>query len=596
MRDISTHPGGSGLLDSSPASRGLAGDPGYSWRAGGAQHRLPRLSRPVRPGIILAIVLAGQFMAVLDASVVNVAAPSIHAGLHASGAGLQLVIAGYTIAYAVLLVTGARLGDLLGHRRIFLAGLTVFTLASLGCGLATSTGMLIGLRLVQGTGAAAMIPQVLSLIQRTFTGMSRGRAMSAYSAVLAGGVVVGQIVGGFLISADVLGTTWRPVFLVNVPIGVALLAAGWSKLPAGSGERGRGLDLAGLVTLTPAVLALVVPLVLGQSEHWPAWGWACMAASAVAFAAFVTAERRLAARGGSPLIPGRVLALPGAASGIAALFATMTVLGGFFFALALHLQGGLGDSPLRAGLTFAPSAGAFALVSLNWQRLPGVARRWLPIAGFAGEAAGLAALAGLLHGGGTGGTALYLVLALIGAGMAAAFSPLMTSVLMRVPVADAADATGVIVTVNQLGLVIGVATFGTLYLNLAGRLPGQPGASAFRQLSAHAVSVTGVALAAVALAGGTVALLRAVTAGRAARSPAPRAAAAPTLAPQAAVAKGNAGQVAAGQVPAVQVAAGQATAMQGTAMQGTAMQGTAMQGTAVRSPARCASGQDGRAA
>src|SRR5580698_4961146 len=126
-----------------------------------------------RPGALLAIVLAGQFMAVLDASVVNVAAPSIHVGLHASGAGLQLVIAGYTIAYAVLLVTGARLGDLLGHRHMFLAGLAVFTLASLGCGLAPSTGALVALRFVQGVGAATMIPQVLSLIQRTFTGASR---------------------------------------------------------------------------------------------------------------------------------------------------------------------------------------------------------------------------------------------------------------------------------------------------------------------------------------------------------------------------------------------------------------------------------------
>ena len=144
-----------------------------------AVHSLPPPTpgrRRPRPGVLLAIVLTGQFMAVLDASVVNVAAPSIHAGLHASGAGLQLVIAGYTIAYAVLLVTGARLGDLLGHRRMFLAGLAVFTLASLGCGLASSAGALIALRFVQGTGAAMMIPQVLSLIQRTFSGApGRGR-------------------------------------------------------------------------------------------------------------------------------------------------------------------------------------------------------------------------------------------------------------------------------------------------------------------------------------------------------------------------------------------------------------------------------------
>lgn len=461
-----------------------------------------------RSAAVAAIVLAGQFMAVLDASVVNVAAPSIHAALHASGAGLQLVIAGYTIAYAVLLVTGARVGDLAGHRTVFLAGLAVFTLASLGCGLAGSTTQLVALRFVQGAGAAAMIPQVLSLIQRTFSGQARARAMSAYSAVLAGGVVVGQVAGGLLISADLAGATWRPVFLVNVPIGAVLMAAGWRMLPAGSGEPGRGLDVPGLAVLIPAVLAAVVPLVLGQPEHWPAWGWLCLLGSVALFAGFTVVERSLAARGGSPLVPGRVLRLTGVRSGIVALFAIMTVFGGMFFVLALHLQGGLGESPLRAGLTFAPSAASFAAVSLNWQRLPGRIRSWLPIGGFAGTAAGLAALATVLRGGASGGIWLYLALALIGASMACAFSPLMTGVLMVVPVPDAADATGVVVTVNQLALVIGVASFGALYLNLAGRLPASA-AGAFRDLSAHAESVTCLVLAAVAAAGGVLAAWRA---------------------------------------------------------------------------------------
>jgi MFS family permease len=183
------------------------------------------------------VVLAGQFMAVLDASVVNVAAPSIHASLHTSGAGLQLVIAGYVITYAVLLVTGARLGDILGHRRMFLGGLAAFTLASLGCGLATSTGMLVTLRFVQGAGAAAMIPQVLSLIQRTFDGPARGRPMRLYAAVLAGAAVTGQVVGGVLVSANLFGGTWRPVFLLNVPIGVILFLAGLRVLPGGRGDR-----------------------------------------------------------------------------------------------------------------------------------------------------------------------------------------------------------------------------------------------------------------------------------------------------------------------------------------------------------------------
>ena len=465
-------------------------------------------TRPVRPGLVLAIVLTGQLMAVIDNSIVNVAVPSMAVSLHASGALLQLIVAGYTISYAVLLVTGARLGDILGHRRVFLAGAVLFTLASLGCGLAPSAGSLVALRFIQGIGAAVMIPQVLSLIQRTFTGTSRAGAMRLYAAVIAGGAVAGQIVGGLLVTANLFGSGWRAVFLINVPIGVALLATGGRLLPHGARDQGRGLDPVGLALLTPAAVALVLPLVLGQPEHWPVWGWICLAASVVLFALFAVAERRLEARGGSPLIPGRVLSLPGVALGVTALFVTMAVFGGFFFALALHLQGGLGDTPLRAGLIFAPSAATFALVSLNWQRLP---RQWhggLIIAGFAAYAAGLLCAAGLLHAGGTGGVLLYLALALTGAGMAAAFSPLMTAVLMRVPVADAADATGVVVTVNQLALVIGVATFGTLYLNQAGQLPSSGKHPAFTLLSAHAVSVTFVVLAAAAVAGGVLALAR----------------------------------------------------------------------------------------
>jgi len=481
-----------------------------------AQATIGRESRggraPRRGGILLAIVLAAQFMALLDASIVNVAIPTIQASLHASGASLQLVVAGYTISYAVLLVTGARLGDILGHRRMFLTGLAIFTLSSLGGGLAPTAGSLIALRFVQGVGAAAMIPQVLSLIQRTYQGAARTRAMSLYSAVLAGGAVVGQVAGGLLISADLFGSSWRPIFLVNVPIGAALLAAGARLLPAGRADRGRGLDLAGLATLSPAAAGFVVPLVLGQSEHWPAWGWASLAASGLLVVGFALVERRVAAAGRSPIVPGRVMHLPGFGTAIAALFVTMAVFGGYFFAFALHLQGGLGESALRAGLTFAPAAATFAVVSLNWRRLPGQVHEGLIIAGFALVAGALLGLAALLRGGSGGGAATYLLAALFGAGMAAAYSPLMARTLLRVPVGDAADATGMIVTVVQLALVVGVATFGTLYLNLAGRLPARHGGEAFRLLSAHAMSVTCLGLAAAAIAGAGLAALRFLTA------------------------------------------------------------------------------------
>jgi MFS family permease len=484
-------------------------------------HSPARGDRPrgTRPGVLLAIVLVAQFMALLDTSIVNVAIPTIQASLRASGASLQLVVAGYIISYAVLLVTGARLGDILGHRRVFLTGLAIFTLSSLGCGLAPTAGSLIALRFLQGAGAATMIPQVLSLIQRTYQGAARIRAMSIYSAVLAGGAVVGQVVGGLLISADLFGSSWRPVFLVNVPIGMVLLAAGARLLPPGRADRARGLDPAGLATLSPAVLGFVVPLVLGQSEHWPAWGWASLAASGLLVVGFVFVERRVDAAGRSPIVPGRVMRLPGVGTAIAAIFVTMTVFGGYFFAFALHLQGGLGESALRAGLTFAPAAAAFAVVSLNWRRLPGQLHEGLIIAGLTAVAASMLGLAALMRGGSDGGAATYLLAAAFGAGMAAAYSPLMARTLLRVPVADAADATGVIVTVVQLALVVGVATFGTLYLNLAGRLPARHGADAFRLLSAHALSVTCLALAAAAIAGAGLAALRTL-AGRE-RRPAP---------------------------------------------------------------------------
>lgn len=245
-----------------------------------------------RPGRLLAVVIAAQFMALLDVFIVNVAAPTIRDELGASGAGLQLVIAYYTITYAVLLITGARLGDRIGHRRMYLVGLAVFTVASLACGLSQGTGELIAFRLLQGAGSALLIPQVLSLIQRNFTGEARTRALGAYSAVLAIGAAAGQVLGGILVSADLFGTGWRPVFLVNVPVGVALLVVAGRVLPrdggggAGRGgetaeertgeaatERARGLDLPGLVLLGAAVSLFTVPLVLGQEKGWPLWSW-----------------------------------------------------------------------------------------------------------------------------------------------------------------------------------------------------------------------------------------------------------------------------------------------------------------------------------
>ena len=459
--------------------------------------------RTTRPGGVLAVLLLGQFMAILDVSIVNVAAPTLRLDLHASGSGLQLAIAGYTISYAVLLITGARLGDRLGHGRAFRAGLAGFTVASLLCGLAPNTATLVAFRLVQGAAAALMMPQVMSLIQRTFDGTARARALSLYSAVIACGAVVGQVLGGVIVSADLFGTGWRPVFLVNVPIGVVLLVLAGRQLPVDRGQPDRSLDPAGVVTLSAAVLLFVVPLVLGHEEHWPAWGWVCLGASGFAFAAFVAVERRLLAAGGAPLVSARVLRAPGLLLGAAALFIAMINYAGYLFTFALHLQSGLGETARDAGLAFAPAAIGFAITGLTWQRIP---PRWhgpmIPF-GLVTAALGYLLLAPILHGGGKGGALLELDLLLVGLALGLAFSPMINVALRHVAVADAADASGVLVTVFQLGQVVGVSTLGTLYLSLVHR----PGAVA----SAHALTTTLVVLAgsAVIAAAFAVAVVRA---------------------------------------------------------------------------------------
>ncbi|MFH8937274.1 MFS transporter [Streptomyces griseosporeus] len=448
---------------------------------------------------LLALVLAAQFMALLDVFIVNVAAPTIGSDLHASGADLQLVIAGYTITYSVLMITGARLGDRLGHARVHLAGLALFTAASLACGLAQGADELIVFRLVQGAGSALMIPQVLSLIQRTFTGEGRARALGVYSAVLAVGAAAGQVLGGILVDADLFGTGWRPVFLVNVPVGAVLLLLGPRVLPLGGAaerERSRGLDVPGLLLLGGAVSLLTVPLVLGQEEDWPLWSWLSLASSAVVFALFCGYESRLARRGGAPLIAPRVLRHPGMGLSVLRILAAMAVNGGFLFALTLHVQGGLGYSALRAGLTFAPTAVVFGVVGLTWRRWPASWQRALIPAGFVVAALGVTGVGLSFHGGGEGGAGLYLAFAGVGVGLALGFGPTLTRALATVRPEDAADASGLLATVTQLGQLIGVAAFGTLFLNRLESL-GSPQA----YTSAEALLTCTLALAAAAAVG-----------------------------------------------------------------------------------------------
>jgi hypothetical protein len=460
------------------------------------------MDQPTRPrrGPLLAVLLAGMVMNNIDIAIVNVAGPAVRAGLHASGAELELVVSGYVLAFAMLLITGARLGDVYGYRRLFLAGLAVFTVASLGCGLAPGAVPLIVTRVVQGAGAAMMVPQVMTGIQRTFPpGASRLRALGLYAAALSGGAVAGQALGGVLVWADLFGATWRPVFLINIPIGVVLLAAGWRVLPRveNAGVRRARLDLRGVAVLGVAVLCAVVPLVLGRELGWPWWGWVVLAASVPAGVAFVVGRRRMAARGGHPLIDLAILTRP-VRWGLGCYALATSTYFALLFVLAVYLQQGMGRGALFSGLALVSWVAAFGIAGPLLRRFPAPVVRYLGVGGYAVLALGYL---GLCLTAWSGEAALVVVLGFGGFGLGLGFSAQLANLTAVVPARFAADLSGLVTTVAQLAAVGGVAVFGTTYLALtAGRAGADLAVPAF-----STVTGTFAAVALLAAVGALVA-------------------------------------------------------------------------------------------
>jgi EmrB/QacA subfamily drug resistance transporter len=406
----------------------------------------------------LFVLLVGQFMALVDALIVNVAMPVIGARLPASGAALQLVVGAYLAAYAMFLITGARLGDLYGRRRMYLVGVAGFTVASLLCGLAPNVDALVAFRFAQGAAAAAMVPQIMSVIQTQFTGSARARALSAYGLVLSSGAVVGLVLGGLIVNADLWGTGWRPVFLVNVPLGLSLAVLVPRVVPPDKPTGSRRLDPVGLCLSVPAVFLIVLPLVLGRPLGWPWWVFAAITAGICLGVAFVVSQRRV----GDPLVDLAVVRAPAVAAGLSTLAFMQAAYAGFLFAFSLHLQSGLGYGPLRAGLTYLPMAATFGLVGYYWRRLPTAVHHLVAPAGLALCAVSYVVIA--VAPADRVGPAVWLALTVAGIGLGLSAAPVMTQALVHVPLARAADASGLLTTTLQLSQVIGVAAFGTLYL------------------------------------------------------------------------------------------------------------------------------------
>ncbi|MGW7485660.1 MFS transporter [Streptomyces sp. NPDC054786] len=449
------------------------------------------------PWRALALVLVGAFMAVLDTFIVLVAAPAIQTDLHSSAADVQLILAGYQLTYAMALITGARLGDRFGRKRLFMTGMALFTLSSVGCALAPGSGSLIAARLVQGLSAAAMFPQVFAVIQVLVPAGERPKAFGALGAVIGMATMSGQLIGGVLISADLFGSSWRPVFWVNVPVGVVTLLLAGVFLPETRAPEARRLDLPGAVVLTVALFLLVVPLVEGRSYGWPLWTWLCLAGSVPAFAGFCLVERRVAAAGGTPLVRLGLLAERPFAVGTALVVLTYAGINSLFLVLSLTLQDGLGRDALGAGLVYTPFAVAFFAASLIAGRLARYGRHVLQLGAVTGAVGFVGTIALILDAGATL-TAWELVptLLLVGAGNGLLVTPLLNAVLGNVGPEEVGMASGVLSTGQQIGGAVGVALVGILYY---GALDGaaQHDTGAYGQALAAALVLNVVLAAAI---------------------------------------------------------------------------------------------------
>jgi EmrB/QacA subfamily drug resistance transporter len=422
------------------------------------------------PWPALIVILSGSFMAVLDTFIVLVASPAIQSSLHASDAQVQLIIAGYQVTYAVALITGARLGDRYGRKRLFMLGTAAFIVSSVACASAPDATALVAARLVQGLSAALMFPQVFSMIQVLFPPAQRPRAFGALGATIGISTTVGQLVGGALIAANLFGTTWRPVFWVNVPVGLAALALAAWLVPESKLKDSRRLDLPGAVVLTVALFLLVTPLVQGREAGWPAWTWLSLAASAVAFVGFAVVERQVQKAGGMPLVAPQMFRERPFIVGMLLVVIAYAGVNSFFLILSLTLQNGLGQSALGAGLAYTPLAIAFFLASLAAGRLAAKLGRQVLLIGGATAALGFAATLAVAFTSSDHLTVSRLLgpLILVGLGNGLLLPQLLNAVLARIQPSEVGMASGVLSTGQQVGGAVGVAVIGILFFGELG--------------------------------------------------------------------------------------------------------------------------------
>jgi EmrB/QacA subfamily drug resistance transporter len=442
--------------------------------------------------IALMSLFLASTMELLDTTIVNVALPTIEAGLQASAAQLQWMVAAYPLAFAVGLITGSRLGDLFGRKRVFVYGLVGFTLMSAACGFAPNAETLVGFRALQGFAAAAMIPQVLSSLQVMYAPHERAKAMGLFTGLAGLSAILGPVVGAVLTEADLGGLGWRSIFLVNVPFGVLAILAALRWVPESVAAQRPRIDLRGVSVLAIGLLAVLYPLTMGRELGWPTWVYAAMAAGVVVLAFFARSQVRAERGGREPLVAISLYRGRGFAAGSAMNSLLFMAMGSYFLCQTIYLQAGLGWSVLKAGLSgipFALTTTVFAGVGVA-VLAPKIGRKVLQI-GALTWAVGAVILVVTVHGA-DASTSLWAFLPgfiVAGAGFGLMVSPIGVFTLGDVPVEKAGSASGLFSTTGQLSGAVGVAVVGSVFFSVVDAHASVVSAEMFRPAMEVALGV-----------------------------------------------------------------------------------------------------------
>lgn len=422
--------------------------------------------------VAFSVLLVAAFMQLLDVTIVNVAIPTLRDDLHMSYAAIQWMAAGYTLSFAIFLVAGGRLGDIFGRKKIFILGVTWFTLASLLCGIAQTGDQLVIFRLIQGAGAAMMMPQIMANLVVLFKpGKERLKASGLYGGVAGLALAGGPIIGGLLLEANLFGWDWRSIFLINIPVGLAALVVSLKVLPESKSEHPLKVDWLGMGLLGVALGLLLYPLIQGRELDWPLWTFGMMAASVPLLVGFWFWERYKERHDNSPLVLLELFQNREFIAGVLLFIMFYGVMASFFLIYTLFLQGGLGYSALHAGLNNLPIAvgvavSAGALVNVL---LPKIGRNVL-VVGVMSMMAGYGVLAMVIGAAGANVESWQMLpgLLLIGLGMGLFIASLFNFVLAGINHRQAGSASGVLSTVQEVGAAAGIALIGVLFFNLLG--------------------------------------------------------------------------------------------------------------------------------